>query len=98
MEERIERLENDYARSMNQIARSLNEMESEAYDQHALINAHSKDLREIRLRVATVETRLGAMEARLNSIDEKLDAVQAQQQQMSDKIETLIDLLTKRGE
>lgn len=89
-EERLDTLERDFGSSMGQIARTLNEMESEQYDSRALLNAHSKDLREIRLRMATVETRL-------NGIDEKIDGMQIQQQQMNDKIDTVIDLLTRKS-
>lgn len=91
LEERVDRLENDFRTSMQQIARSLAEAESEQYEHKALLNAHSKDLREIRLRVATVETRL-------NGVDEKIDDLKIQQQQMNDKLDTIIDLLTRKEE
>lgn len=91
MEERITRLEGDFAVSMQQVARSLNELESTQYDQTALLRAHSRDWIEMRQRMATVEMRL-------NGMDEKITDLQTGQQQMNDKLDTVIDLLTKQGE
>lgn len=74
-EERIERLERDFGTSMQQIARSLSDMESAQYDHGALLSAHGRDLREIKLRLATVETGVASLVIRQNSMDEKLDQI-----------------------
>jgi len=78
-EERIEqcinRLEADFTKSMEQVARSLIEMESTLYEHGALLREQGRDIREMKMRLATVETGVASLVIRQNSMDEKLDHI-----------------------
>ena len=78
LEERLAGLEGDYAVTIQGITVKL--------DEHMdLLREQGKDIREIRVRLATVDTRL-------NRIDERFDVFR---EEVNQKLEQIIMLLTQ---
>lgn len=74
----------DHSIQLDAIRRKLDEQEGTLYDHTALLREHGRDLREIKMRMATVETGVASIVIRQNSMDEKLDRI--------------LDLLTPKSE